>query len=172
MALTVFVIAIHPAKGVKEPEIVAWLIGGGIVLVISAVLTAMGLNHGPAAKATLVGLAAGALFGLHGAITKGTVEEFGNGFLGPFETWPLYALIVIGLVSMTISQISLQAGDLPPAIADAVDRGAAGRRRARDHCLRGAAAREGERRRSRSSPWWRWWSGSGCSRPAARAGAD
>jgi hypothetical protein len=45
------------------------------------------------------------------------VGEFDNGVLGPLESWELYAVLVGAVVGMTIGQISLQAGDLPPAIA-------------------------------------------------------
>lgn len=40
-----------------------------------------------------------------------------HGVLGPLESWELYAVLLGAVVGMTISQISLQAGDLPPATA-------------------------------------------------------
>ena len=57
------------------------------------------------------------LFALSAALTKATVEQLDDGVLAVFEHWQLYALVVVGYVSMTLSQASLQAGALAPAVA-------------------------------------------------------
>ena len=116
-ALTAFLLVSHPAEGVDEPTAAAWLLGAGAAFGIAAGLIAAGLTRRAATKAALVGLAAGVLFGFHGALMKGAVIQFDNGILGPFESWQLYAVGISGLVMMTVANISLQAGDLPPAIA-------------------------------------------------------
>ncbi len=116
-ALAVFLVLSDPAAGIEDPSNSAWLIAAVAVLVPSAVLTAAGLGRGPAIKAALVGSAAGAMYGLHGALVKGMVEQLDNGILGPVESWQLYAVIALAIVSLTVGQISLQPGDLPPAMA-------------------------------------------------------
>ena len=68
-------------------------------------------------RAALLGTAAGILFALSAALTKATVEQLDDGVLTIFEHWQLYALVVVGYVSMTLSQASLQAGALAPAVA-------------------------------------------------------
>ncbi len=68
-------------------------------------------------RAALLGTAAGILFALSAALTKATVEQLDEGVLTIFEHWQLYALAVVGYVSMTLSQASLQAGALAPAVA-------------------------------------------------------
>jgi drug/metabolite transporter (DMT)-like permease len=117
LALAVFLVLSDPAQGIDDPAAVAWIVGAAAVLVPTALLTVAGLGARPAVKAGLVGAGAGLIFGLHGALVKAMVSEFDNGVLGPLESWELYAVLVGAVVGMTISQISLQAGDLPPAIA-------------------------------------------------------
>ena len=57
------------------------------------------------------------MFALSAALTKTTVDQLGDGVLTVFEHWQLYALIVIGYLSMMLSQASLQTGALAPAVA-------------------------------------------------------
>ena len=70
-----------------------------------------------ALRAALLGTASGLLFGLVSALTKGAVEVFQDDGLGVLANWHLYALIAVGFAGMTITQLSLQAGILPPAVA-------------------------------------------------------
>lgn len=117
VALAAFLVLSDPAKGIEDPANAAWIVAGAAVLVPVAVLTVAGLRRVPAAKAALIGSAAGVLFGLHGALVKGMVEQFDNGVVGPLESWELYAVLGFAVIGLTLSQISLQPGDLPPAMA-------------------------------------------------------
>jgi hypothetical protein len=65
----------------------------------------------------MLGTAAGILFALSAALTKATVEQLDDGVLTIFENWQVYALVVVGYASMTISQASLQTGALAAAVA-------------------------------------------------------
>jgi len=115
--LAVFLLISDPEAGIDEPAAGAWLAWGGAMLTIAAALTAAGLHRHPAAKASLVGTAAGVLFGLHGAITKAMTEQLGGGLDGLLGSWAVWGVLIVGAISMSISQIALHAGDLPPAIA-------------------------------------------------------
>ncbi len=115
--LAAFLVLSDPSPGRESAPGEAWLIAGGGLLVLSALLTTTGLHRRPAVKATLVGAAAGVLFGLHGALVKGMVEQLGDGLLAPLGSWELYAVVILAWISMTVSQIALHAGVLPPAIA-------------------------------------------------------
>jgi drug/metabolite transporter (DMT)-like permease len=117
VGLAAFLVLSNPSAGRDDAPIAQWAIAGGGLVAISAALTGAGLHRRPAVKATLIGSAAGILFGLHGALVKGMVTQFDHGLLGPLQSWELYAVAVGAWVSMTISQIALQAGDLAPAIA-------------------------------------------------------
>jgi drug/metabolite transporter (DMT)-like permease len=115
--LAVFLVISDPAAGIEDPSASAWLAWGGTMLAIGAALTAAGLHRHPAAKATLVGTAAGVLFGLHGAITKAMTEQLHGGLGGLLGSWAVWGVLIVGAISMSVSQVALQAGDLPPAIA-------------------------------------------------------
>lgn len=113
--LAAFLVLSNPEAGIAEPAAGAWIVWAGACLAIAALLTGSGLHRSPAGKATLVGTAAGVLFGLHGAVTKAMTEQLDMGTL--IASGVIVAVLVVALISMAISQIALQAGDLPPAIA-------------------------------------------------------
>ena len=65
----------------------------------------------------MLGAAAGILFALSAALTKTVVSELDNGIVTLVTTWPLYGLIAVGYVSMTLNQMSLDAGALAATMA-------------------------------------------------------
>jgi drug/metabolite transporter (DMT)-like permease len=113
--LAAFLLISNPDAGIEDPGAGAWVFWGGAMLVVGAALTAAGLHRRPALKATLVGTAAGVLFGLHGAITKEMTEQLHSGPL--LGDWAVWGVLILGAISMSVSQIALQAGDLSPAVA-------------------------------------------------------
>lgn len=115
--LAAFLLTSSPQAGVEHPGAGPWLLWGGGALVLAALLTAAGLGRAPARKAALVGTAAGALFALHGAITKAFAENLDQGLVALLGDWTLWAVLIVATISMAVSQIALQAGDLAPAIA-------------------------------------------------------
>ncbi len=119
VGLVFFLILSQPAEGRDDAPTAAWVVAGVGALALSGALTAGGLHRSPAMKAALLGTAAGILFGLHAALINTMVSQFDDGLLGPLAHWQVYAVIVLAFVSMSIAQISLQAGVLPPAIATA-----------------------------------------------------
>jgi len=115
--LAVFLAVSEPQAGIDEPAAGPWLAWGGISLLSAALLVWIGFRRAPRPKAALIGSAAGILFGLHGALTKALAEQLQEG-IGPLlGSWVLWASLAVALASMAASQIALQAGDLPPAIA-------------------------------------------------------
>jgi hypothetical protein len=84
-------------------------------VVIPLLLASRRLPTAP--KAAVLGTATGVLFGLSAALTDVTGHRFDDGVLEVFTSWPLYALIVVGYISMTLSQLSLNTGALAPAVA-------------------------------------------------------
>jgi drug/metabolite transporter (DMT)-like permease len=115
--LGAFLVLADPAGGVDNPPAGAWIISFAVAAVLCAALTLSARGRAPVHRAALIGTAAGILFALSAALTKSTVEQLDDGLLSIFEHWHLYALIVVGYVSMTLSQASLQAGALAPAVA-------------------------------------------------------
>jgi drug/metabolite transporter (DMT)-like permease len=115
--LGAFLVLADPSGGVENPPAGSWIVSFAVIAVLSAALVLAARGRAPVQRAALLGTAAGILFALSAALTKATVEQLDDGVLAVFEHWQLYALIVVGYVSMTLSQASLQAGALAPAVA-------------------------------------------------------
>jgi hypothetical protein len=115
--LTVFLIVSDPSGGRDDPTIRAWIVSGAVCGAVCAPLVALGFRAGPARKAALLGSAAGVLYGLSAALIKATVERFDGGVVHVVADWHLWALVIVGYVSMALGQSSLQAGRLAPAVA-------------------------------------------------------
>lgn len=118
--LAAFLLVAEPVEGSSEPSAGAWLAWGGGTSVLAGVLVWLALGgpgRRPNAKAALAGTSAGILFGLHGVLTKGLAERLNEG-IGPLlGSWVLWVALAVAVLSMAASEIALQAGDLPPAIA-------------------------------------------------------
>jgi drug/metabolite transporter (DMT)-like permease len=115
--LGAFLVLADPSGGIDNPPAADWIVSFAVIGVLSGVLVLAARGRAPVHRAALLGTAAGILFALSAALTKSTVEQLDDGVLTVFENWQLYALIVVGYVSMTLSQASLQAGALAPAVA-------------------------------------------------------
>jgi hypothetical protein len=115
--LGAFLVVADPKGGVEDADAVEWIASfaacGGLTLVLVVVARGRSAVH----RAALLGTAAGILFGLSAGLTKATVEQIDDGVLAIIESWHVYALAVVGWASMTLSQRSLQAGALAPAVA-------------------------------------------------------
>lgn len=112
-----FVVVANPEGGVDNPAISTWIIAGAVCAVAAGLLVVLSRGRSPGVKAALLGSAAGVLFALSAALTKAVADQFDDGILTIFTNWQLYALLVVGYVSMTLSSASLQTGALAPAAA-------------------------------------------------------
>jgi drug/metabolite transporter (DMT)-like permease len=115
--LAAFLVLANPGGGRDDATTAAWLVSFALAAVLCGPLVLIARGRAPALRAALVGSAVGILFGLSAALTKATVERLDDGVLSVLGDWHLYALVVVGYVSMTLSQSSLQAGSLAPAVA-------------------------------------------------------
>jgi drug/metabolite transporter (DMT)-like permease len=115
--LALFLVLADPAGGRDDAPIGQWVVAGAVLIGIAAGLLVAGLARAGALRAALLGTASGLLFGLVSALTKGAVEVLQDDGIGVLANWHLYALIAIGFAGMTITQLSLQTGILPPAVA-------------------------------------------------------
>lgn len=119
-ALVAFLTVANPAGGRDDAPLADWLIAGAVVGGIAAPLVLVGRRLSPAPKAALIGAAAGMLFALSAALTKAVTDRLGEGIGELLIDWRIYALLVIGYVSMTLNQIALGTGALAPAMATAL----------------------------------------------------
>ena len=89
-----------------------------IVVGAATALTLSGIRRSGALEAALLGTAAGILFDLVSALTKGAVEILqDDGIGGMLSDWHVYALLALGFAGMTLTQMALGTGVLPPAVA-------------------------------------------------------
>lgn len=120
--LAAFLVVSNPSGGNSNAPIAEWVVDGAVCLGISGILVLAARSRAPELRAALLGTATGILFGLSAALTKAVVDQLsdgslGDGIVGVVSHWELYALIAVGYISMTLSQLSLQTGALPPAMA-------------------------------------------------------
>jgi drug/metabolite transporter (DMT)-like permease len=99
-----------------------WLIGIGVNLAVVGMLVAWG-RHGPAGhagssegsssrQAAVLGVAAGAAFGLTAALMKGMTTTFSSGIGALLTSWQLYGMIAAGVLAMFLMQSAMNAGRL------------------------------------------------------------
>jgi drug/metabolite transporter (DMT)-like permease len=115
--LALFLVLADPSGGRDDAPLAGWIVAGAILIGIATALLLAGLTRTGALRAALLGTAAGLLFGLVSALTKGAVEVLQDDGAEVLLNWHLYTLIVVGFAGMTITQLSLQTGILPPAVA-------------------------------------------------------
>lgn len=117
VGLIFFLVMADPQDGVNDASTMGWIISGSIAAVVCAALLLASRNRPPATKASLLGSAAGILFGYSAGLTLTVVDSLDEGIVPLLTDWHLYALIAVGWISMTISQQALQTGALAPAVS-------------------------------------------------------
>jgi drug/metabolite transporter (DMT)-like permease len=90
-----------------------WVTGIGSNLVVIGILVAMGRRGRNSHRAALLGVAAGAGFGMTAALIKGITRIFERGGIAALLTgWQLYAMIASGMLGMFLTQSAMNAGRL------------------------------------------------------------
>ena len=135
-ALIAFLLITNPSGGRDDAPIHAWLIAGGVFAAVCTPLVLFARHAPPARRAALLGSAAGILFGLTAALTKAVCDQFADGAIHIFAHWHLYALIVIGYIALTFSQLALSTGALAPAAATSMGFDPIAERPPRHHSVR------------------------------------
>lgn len=115
--LILFLVLADPQGGVKDASTMGWIVSGAIAGAICLALIGVSRGRAPSPKAALLGMSAGILFGFSAGLTLTVVDDLDQGIVAIVTDWHLYALVVVGWISLTISQASLQTGSLAPAIS-------------------------------------------------------
>lgn len=115
--LGAFLVLADPRGGRDDATSAAWIAAFAAAAAICVPLVLAARRARPALKATFLGIATGILWGLAAGLTKAVVEDLDDGVLSVLADWHAYALVVVGYASMSLSQASLQAGRLAPAVA-------------------------------------------------------
>ena len=114
--LGAFLALANPSGGIEDARTVEWLASFAACGGLAGALVLAARRRSPVHRAALLGTAAGILFALGAGLTKATVEQLDDGVFAIFENWHVYALALVGWVSMTVSQTSLQVGALAPGL--------------------------------------------------------
>jgi drug/metabolite transporter (DMT)-like permease len=115
--LAAFVALADPAGGRDDAPFGAWALAGAGCAAVCVPLVALAPRSPGARRAAYLGVATGILFALSAALTKAVVNDLSDGPLAVITSWQLYGLIVVGYVSMTLNQLSLDAGALSATLA-------------------------------------------------------
>ena len=112
-----FVMVGDPDSGVSSAPAIEYLTAIVAVSIPSALLVYYGKQASPAAKAAMLGVSAGLLFGLSASFAKTTIDQLSGGILDVLSHPEAYALVGIGLVAFGVQQLSLSTGQFAPAMA-------------------------------------------------------
>jgi drug/metabolite transporter (DMT)-like permease len=115
--LGAFVLVAAPAGGTGNISPAAWAVVLGACAAGAGLLTLAAWRRGPAARAVLLGSAAGVALALSAALIKATVARLDHGITAVIVDWHLWALVAVAIVAASLAQASMAADRLGPALA-------------------------------------------------------
>jgi drug/metabolite transporter (DMT)-like permease len=115
--LAAFVALADPAGGRDDAPFGAWALAGAGCAAVCVPLAVLAPRSPGARRAAYLGVATGILFALSAALTKAVVNDLSDTPWTVLADWQLYGLIAVGYISMTLNQLSLDAGALAATMA-------------------------------------------------------
>lgn len=110
--LVLLVVGLHPRAGsALHVSPVAWLLTAGATTAVIASLVLQGLRHA-SQRASLLGIATGAAFGMTAGFMTGVSETFAHNPVSVFSHWQIWAMLCSGLTGMFLLQNALRSGTL------------------------------------------------------------
>jgi drug/metabolite transporter (DMT)-like permease len=109
--LAVLVSVARPSAG-HEPSGVAWVVVLTLGLAVVAGLIVRAPREPGASRATHLGAACGALYGVNAGLVKATGHLLDRGAVHALHAWEPYAVVVLGAVGFLLAQSAFQAGPL------------------------------------------------------------
>jgi drug/metabolite transporter (DMT)-like permease len=101
----------QPHHGHQRFEFTFWVIAiGSILLLINLAVFIVRRTESSQRRSLIMGVAAGLSFALSAVFTKLTVIRLHFGFLAEFTGWPIYALLLAGILSIIMTQNTYGAG--------------------------------------------------------------
>lgn len=110
--LAAFLVAASPTPGQRLPGVLTWVVSAGVTAGLLACCVAAAIACGGAARAVLLGVAAGLGFAYTAVLMKRTVEELPGGAQTLAGSWSLWAMVAAGLCSLFLLQNALHSGPL------------------------------------------------------------
>lgn len=114
--LAVFVVAAQPGpdRTVVVPDR-SWAVAATAIIAVVASMVAASRRLPAGRQATLLGLAAGTLFGLQDALTQRTLQLH-FGFVIFLETWSAYAVVLVAVAGILLAQSAYNAAPLAASL--------------------------------------------------------
>jgi fumarate reductase subunit D len=111
--LVIFLVTTSPRGGLFLPATSAWTVPTIVCVAGVAILIALAQRGSPARRAALFASATAVMWALEATFIKATTDTISKlGFAGAFTRWPVYALIVGGIVGLRCEQAALHVGPL------------------------------------------------------------
>jgi drug/metabolite transporter (DMT)-like permease len=116
--LALFLLAAAPSGGRPDAPGSSWWLAGGATacVVLAGLAAAFGLGRSPGARgsrrAAVLGAATGLCWGFVAAVIKEFSSRLGAGAVAIFSSWPVYALVGAGAVSLLLASHALASGPL------------------------------------------------------------
>jgi hypothetical protein len=114
IGLIAFMLVTRPTAGTDFANDGSWeriFVAGAVVVA----LLALAAWRYPAGRAVLLGITAGVIWGIQGALLKETSELFERGIGDALTSWPTYATALLGLFGLVAQNAALRAGRLAVA---------------------------------------------------------
>ncbi len=112
-SLALFVVLAEPQGNQTAPTSSAWLSVLVTFGILTAALAALSLRGPASRRAAMAATAAAVVWALEATFIKSATDTFTTvGFLGMFSRWPIYAVIVGGIIGTLLVQTALHVGPL------------------------------------------------------------
>jgi len=113
VGLAGFLIAAHPQEGIGLPSTSGWIKAIAARLVIIVVLLAFSRGGSPSRKAAMLGSSGAIVWSIDAGFMKAATAILSqDGWIHLFYHWPLYLLVVTGVIGTILVQASLSVGPL------------------------------------------------------------
>lgn len=117
VGVSVFLYVVAPTPGIQLASNRSWLIAAPPIIAFVIACIAGARSTSGSARAALLGVAAGTLFGTSAVLTKAFVHYLGGGILNWVPHWEPYALAVSSITGLVCSQSAFQTGALAAAVS-------------------------------------------------------
>lgn len=108
-----FLLVADPQEGHGHPTARGWVVAVGSRGVVIALLVVLGRRGSPARRAALLGAAAALVWAIDAAFVKAATEVLAHhGWSGLFIHWPVYGVVVTGVLGTVLLESAFTVGPL------------------------------------------------------------
>ncbi len=108
-----FLVAAHPREGHNHPTLSGWIFALGSRGLLIGILLLLSRWGSPARRAALLGASAALVWAIDAAFVKAATEVLAHdGWSGLFLHWPVYGVVVSGVLGTVLLEAAFAAGPL------------------------------------------------------------